>query len=843
MLNTSFVNKVTLAWHFFIQEYQHGHQRLLRWTQAILLLFIITLSQTSASIQSYLNNNLQNLLGADAVLSQKHVLTSEQLEAVSHLTNEMVITQQANVTLTHQGKWQQVKLKAVDNSYPLQGELLTSTKLQAQGEATQGGPNVGEIWLDTRLFASFSLAIGDHIEVANRRFMVSRVLHHEPDRLMEGHSVAMRAMINVQEMQALDFSAALIRYRYLLAANAEQIAQLITWQVQTLPAAQIHHKQGAHPLALFWQRTENFIGLASIILFFMAAIAIEQLSQIHLKKDQYFSAICMSFGAANSAGVQISILKWFVGLMTIMPVVLLLSAALHWLFIVFLQQTFSELTWHFQALLALKSSAFVALVFAVFHLPVWFSLHKNSVVKLFNGSSKGISHWLSKLSSLLVLILVAATYSDNGLLTFMLVAAVGITIILMLVLSYLVLTLGEKLSKNHSGLMPFTLFMMKQRIVGKSTQILGVGLCAFLLLFTLILLKDLGSTMASYQRQHDGNVMISQATQSQLQSIQTWADDKNIIIRQAKPYLYAKLTEINGVSLKEFSEKPSDSLATFKHSIRLHWNESIPMNNKVISGSYWSAEGKQLSSVNSSGNNDSWKQISVEEEVMTDLGLKLGDRLTFFIAQQGYDFEIVASHVFKPGAGSITFWVQMPTAALSHINAEHYNMASLELSPEQWHLLAKLWQKFPTLRMISLKEMTEYFDRILAMVTQLISGFAVLIMLLAVVVMLASINAFESKEKKKNSIILSFGFTKSLCLKINLIEWLVTASITAVGAIVGTYISGELIYQSQFSLSYTPNFAWLFFTLSVILFFVTSFGMYASRKSLKSSVRQLMSET
>ena len=227
---------------------------------------------------------------------------------------------------------------------------------------------------------------------------------------------------------------------------------------------------------------------------------------------------------------------------------------------------------------------------------------------------------------------------------------------------------------------------------------------------------------------------------------------------------------------------------------------------------------------------------------MTDLNLAIGDWFTLFIGQQKVPFEIVASHVFKPGNGSLTFWVQMPPSAIAQLQSAHYNMASIEVDEQQWSLLATLWQKFPTLRMVSLKEMTDRFDSILAMITKVISGFSFMITLLASVVILGSINALESAEKKKNSIIMSFGFTRSTCLKLNMIEWLVTASITAVGAILGTYIAGLLIYQSQFSLPYKPDFLWLMTTIVIILSLVAGLGIYASRNNLRSSVKELMSE-
>lgn len=833
LINSTFstsVNSLKLAWQFYKHEYQHSHQRLLRWVQAVLMLFIVTLSLASNSIQNYLQQNLQGLLGADVVISQKQALSKSQYNSLSKLSQKLATTQQIKTMLTHQGEWQQAQLKAVDSQYPLQGELLISRSLGGKEQVVNSGPNVGNIWLDARLLAGLAINVGQELVIADKAFIVSGVLQHEPDRLMEGHNVAMRAMVHVKDMQALNFSADLIQYRYLVEANAEQTSQLVSWQQAQLPAAQIYHKQGKHPLALFWKRTENFMGLASIILFFMAAIAIEQLSQVHMKKDQYFTAVCMSLGASKATGIQVSFFKWLMSIIFLLPVVLLFSVSFHYLIINFLNHTFNELTWQLNLLATLKPICTVVAVFAIFHTPVWLALLQSSVAKQLTNNNNNANQWLSKLSTVLVLFIIAYAYSDNGLLTFMMLAAVTVTIALMILISWGSLTLGEKVTQRFSGLIPFVLFMMKQRLVSKSTQILGVGLCAFLLLFTLMLLKDIGATMSAYQRQHDGNVFVSQASQQQMNYVENWAKDKAINIRQIKPYMHAKLININGQSLTEFSEKPSDSLATFSQAIRLHWSENIPSNNRVVDGNWWPSASKN------------WQQVSIEQEVMTDLGLVLGDQLTFHINKQNYQFEITASHEFQAGAGSITFWVQMPPAALSHIQAPQYNMASIELADDQWSQLTPLWQKFPTLRMVSLKEITELFDSTLAMITKVISGFSLMIISLSIVVILASINALESKEKKKNSVIMSFGFSRAMCLKLNVIEWLVTAAITAVGAILGTYIGGLLIYQSQFSLTYQPNFTWLLLTLVTILTTITALGVFASRKNLHSSVRELMAD-
>ncbi|MBU1310342.1 MAG: permease [Gammaproteobacteria bacterium] len=834
------VEKLQLAWHCYQQQKQHSKARVLRWVQGILLLFMVTLSQTSANIQAYLGLNLANLLGADLVLSQPRALTASQYAELSAMAEQIVLTENLTTTLTHNSQWQRATLKAVAEDYPLQGELQSAAYAGGPDSASSQGPMVGEIWLDSRLLAGLGLQIGEQLHIGDQQLTVARVLLHEPDRLMEGHNVEMRALLHRADLQQFRAADDIIQHRYLVSANAQQIATILQWQKSQLPAAQLHHKHGAHPLALFWQRTENFIGLASVLLFFMAAIAMQQLSRAQLQQQQLFSAVCLSLGATKQTVLLIAVLNWLFGFLSLLPPVLALSALCHWLLLQWLKLhafagqelagSVTALTWQPDIVLAVTAVVAGATIFFVFNLPLWLALWQCSVRQLIQPQQQRISSAIVLGCALLVLAAVALYYSDNALLSAMLLGAMAISITLLLALSWLVLSLGEKLSQPFSGLLPFALYMMKQRLLSKTTQVLGIGLAAFLLLFTLMLLKDLGDSMTAHQRAHDGNLLVSQASATQMAALELWAAQHAIAIRQHKPFMYAQLTHVNGGLLSDVIQKPSDSLATFSRPVRLHWSAAIPGNNRLVSGQWWQSSA------------DNWQQLSVEQEVMTDLGLQLGDKLGLVIAGHYVEFSITATHAYKSGAGAITFWLQMPPAALAHISAPHYAMASLELQPQQFALLGELWQQHPTLRMVSLQELTQRFDSSLAMVTQLISAFAGLITLLASIVIVSSVQAVEAQEQKKNSIILSFGLSKRTCLLLNSIEWLVTGAVTAAGAIVATWLAGLLIYQSQFALPYQPDFGWLLATVAIILSLVTALGILLSKRSLSGSVRQLLAE-
>ena len=166
----------------------------------------------------------------------------------------------------------------------------------------------------------------------------------------------------------------------------------------------------------------------------------------------------------------------------------------------------------------------------------------------------------------------------------------------------------------------------------------------------------------------------------------------------------------------------------------------------------------------------------------------------------------------------------------------------MELPKTAWSRLADLWLKHPTLSMTPLKELTKRFDDTLAVVTKLIVGFAGMVLIMAAIVIAASINGFQADDRRKNGLLMSMGQTKQDCIKLSFYEWLITALISSIGAIAGTWMAGELIYEAQFSMSYTPNFYWLGFVTLLISTIVCIVGLFYCRHSLSASVTELLNE-
>jgi predicted lysophospholipase L1 biosynthesis ABC-type transport system permease subunit len=827
-----------LIWEEYWQQIRTGDSRLVFITQTLLIFFLLTLTLTSAAVQHFLDDNLQNMLGSDLVLERYTEMTADQQLQLGEMSDNISETRVFNVTLTHQEQWQQVQLKVVDDAYPVQGQLSIGKSLSGEHLQVSKGPAPGEIWVDSRVFTRLNLSIGQALEVAGSSYQVSAIVFHEPDRIMQGHSVAMRAMVHKDSAlgqtsgptgSASTLSASKIHYRYLINVASPLQRDIQQWVDEYLPdATLISRYDGNHPLGSFWKRVENFIGLSSILLFLMAAIALDLANRRQLIHQQYRLALCMSMGMTLSQGMIHSCGLWLLGFtVSLLPAAGLAYCA-EYMLVGELSDTFSGVEFGWYLLPLLKTSGLLVLLLLSFQIPTLITLRQTSVVSLIRKQEQSAFHVGRLFFNLGGLALLALVYSDNGLLTSMVLAALLASAVLMMIVTYVVLIVGEKSSRRYSGLMPFMFFMMRQRLLSKSTQILGIGLCATLLLFTLMLMKDIGASIERQQRTQDGNLIITEAQGEHIAALREWSVATGSEIKQLRPYVQAQLLEVNGLGLTEHTTRPSESSARLTKPVRLSWSEAIPLNNRLTEGEWWSgADGEDF-------------KVSVESEVMADTGLELGDELLFQLAGQTVSLTITAAHEFKGGHGSITFWFQVPPGLMDNVSTDIHVMGSMELPDAAWPELAELWQRFPTLIMLPLKEITERFDRTLNTLTRLVLVFTSMIISMALIVIVASVKGYEADDQKKNGLLLSLGLDQTEVISLSLFEWLVTAVIAATGAILGTWVAGQLIYQSQFSMTYAPSITWLLLTLVTCAVVICTVGLFYCRKSLNVSITQLM---
>ncbi|WP_299329099.1 FtsX-like permease family protein [Parasphingopyxis sp.] len=809
-------------------DLKSGDGRIAFAVQGLIAFFLLSLTLASASIQSYLNDNLDQMLGADVVLESFVPLSTVQMEELARHTESLSRTATMQVVLTHGEQWERAQLKIVDDAYPVQGEVTVSRVLGgATDRATH--PQPGAIWLGPRLAGVLRARVGETITFGDTALRVDAILEHEPDRLMEGHSVAMRAMVHERTFDSASAGMQGERFRYLIGASEAQESAIRDWQRSELSAARLLSKRGGdHPLASFWQRVENLFGLLSVTFVILGAVALDMTNRRWLEAMQYRLALYQSFGVTLRCGIAMMLAQWAIGFLCACLVAAVLAAVGQLALLDILDDTFPGIApvWPVAALA--QTVGLLALLAILLQLPFILPLMRASVSSLIRSEGRLTPATLRLVSGAAAVSAVALAYTDNWLLTVMILAAVAAGIVLLVLVTWSALWLGDRLFGRRGGLLPFVVFLMRRRITSKTAQVVGLGASALLLLVTLMLLGQIGERLEEQRRTHDGNLVIAEASEAHVAALNEWARETGSEIRSLRPFVRAQLVRVNDRPLADHAGGPSETLATMQEPIRLHWTDPLPANNRVVAGSWWDA------------GTASWDRISVEEEVMTDLRLELGDALDFSVDGEMRRFTLVSSHVYQPGASSITFWFQVPETARPHIPGTTLFMGTMELPETAWDALPGLWVQHPELILEPIQEITERFDRIVALVKRVSVGFSAFVLLLTMLVIAASVRGFEADDRLRDGLLQTMGFDRRDVARLSLSEWSLTGALAAFGAIGGAWLAGTLIFESQFGLPFRFSPLWVAGTLAAIALMLFIFMALAGSFSRRGSIQELL---
>lgn len=758
-----------LAWQYHQQHKHHFDSRITALAQVMIFSALLALTLVSSNIQQFLKQDLQQLLGADMVVSSFSPLSQDQVKDLQQQSTAISVQRLLTVTLNKGKRWQRIQLKVVDQAYPLMGEIGVRPSQDQPTGFTQAGPEPGEIWLDPRALASLELKTGDEVLLGAQTFRISGVLEFEPDRLMEGHNVDMRAMIGASSLPDVLHQHPKQQYRYQLQVSQQVMRDIAEKIKAQAPTVTVLNRYSGHPLSRFWKRSENVIGLCFVVILLLAALAIHQAGAGQIKRMSYFGAVCQSQGASRLSTLMMAMCIWIAGLFPLLPLILLLSVSGQMLAIHGLQQQLPGLSLYWDLSAVGGTTGLVMILLLCFQLPGWVKLQRLSVgdqlVRHKDGPDTA-SGWMMILPSVSILTLV---YTDNPHLSGLILLIIFSVLVLMVVLTWGLLALAQKVNLRRLPMLAFSLTLIRQRLAVKASQILALGLGLTLLLMTLMLLTDLQQQILRNTRTHDGNFLITHGTQAHMAPLYQWQKQTGSEIKQMHAYLPGQVTGVNGQHLSDFVSHPSDSASRLERPVRLQLTDTIPDNNQLKAGQYWAA-----------GSQD-YQQISVEEEVMEDLGLTLGDRLHFQIYQQRFILKVSGVHEFKAGQSAMTFWFHVPTAMKKQVSQAPLFMGSLELSESGWQALADLWPAVPGMGWVSLQEMTETMTRLLSLISGFIIGFSLLLILMAMLVISAAIQRNITTDSLRNGLLLSMGQSRRHLLQLTLYQSLFTAVVAAGG--------------------------------------------------------------
>ena len=290
--------------------------------QLTVMFAAIVLSVTSVSCISIFSDRLQQalfletreFLGGDLKYDSNEELNEKELEGINNNEiNSTLITSFASM-LSSKNRMQLSSIKAVDNSYPLLGQL-TLEEATIKNDQINLNPKKGFVFIDKRLQQLLEIEIGDTVEIGNTELTVSNILLAEPDRASSSFAFAPKAIMNAADLPATNIiqPGSRVRYEYLFVGEKEEILPLKNKLEEIKKAGDRVTEVGSEEASVgsASKRSNNFFLLGGVLAVLMAAFTIALSAQRFVRRHSNYVAILRSLGSSSFEIKSLYVLIFF----------------------------------------------------------------------------------------------------------------------------------------------------------------------------------------------------------------------------------------------------------------------------------------------------------------------------------------------------------------------------------------------------------------------------------------------------------------------------------------------------------------------------------------------------
>ncbi len=730
-------------------------------------------------------------LAADRYIGSSEEIPDEFRQAALDLGLDTAETLSfPSMVFTADDKNSLVSVKAVGPGYPLRGVLKVTDVPFTKPTDTTELPAPGEVWLDGRLFPSLGVELGDQVEVGYATLTISKVLTSEPDRGGSMYDLGPRLLMRMEDVPATQVvqPGSRLSYRLLLRGEDGPLDALRDQlELEEDPNFWWRGiKESSPTIGSALNRAESFLLLGGLLGVLLAGVAVALSAHRYARRHYDHVGVLKTLGATPN-----QILYSYVGLLFAVGGIavalgLLVGSGLH-MGIVLLLQSLIPVELPLPSARPFLLGAVTGLICAIaFALPPLLHLKNISPMRVIRRDvgaappSQIASYGAAVIGSLGLLI----WYSGSIWLTaWTLIGTLG-ALLLFGALATLLLRGGRVVGMQAGSGLRLALAGLQRRRKENIAQILIFGLAIMLLLILLLLRTALLDEWRNQVPEDAPNHFALNIAPHDVEEIGTLLAENSREQGGLFPMIRGRITAVNGIDAKEWEAEHRSQMEDgprLSSGRNLTWAEEMPSDNTLVSGDWWAAD-------------DTRPMVSLEDDYAYDLGLSIGDVLSFDIGGEPLDVEVVNLRRLDWESMRPNFFIIFSPGALEDFPATW--MTSFYLERENKQFLNELLSRFPTITVIEVDAIIAQVQSIIARVTQAVELVLGLVLASGCLVLIASIHASRDARMSEHALIRTLGGTRKLIASSLTAEFAALGLFAGVVAVVGAEVT-VLILQTQ----------------------------------------------
>ncbi|MBE4586160.1 ABC transporter permease [Vibrio navarrensis] len=790
------LNRRLTAWS--LEEIRHGNL----WPISVALVLIISavfaLSALATRMEQVIVKQGKDALTADTLFISANPLPQTLLDAAkSEALTTSKMTRFATMAFSDTGM-QLVTVKAVQSSYPLLGELsLRSDTTRAQHV------NPGELWLDSRIMERLEVTQGDNVTIGDADFVVSGVIESEPGLSFNPFQQMPAAYIHdtdVARTGAIQVGSR-VQYRLFIVGSDQAIAK-VKESVELTPSDRWRDQESASRSSEVFERTNQYLSLTVAIVIIMAATTLVLTCQNYVVTRKQTIAMLKSIGASRTwiarwLAIQLALLFVCAAVIGV-----LIGIGLEQLLRIPLKDLLPDPLPSY-GITPYLVSLFTALLIAIpaLGIPLSALLHTSAInVMQTDNQQKAIPSktWLLIGVPLLPML---AIYHNN----IMVWIVLGAIMLLFIVLAFVGLALSKLLARlPFSTSVKLALSRINRSALGSGLQLgalsLSLMLLAIIWLVRTDLLKDWQRTLPA----DAANVFALNISGFELDPYLAFLDQNQVNRSPAYPIIRGRFTAINGENVSSDNQPDGQERSdAVSRELSLTWGDSIPDYNQVTAGSWTPTQG-----------------VSVEAKVAEEMGIEIGDTLTFVVNSQTFNATVnTIRHVewrdMKPN-----FYFIFTPDVMASIPASY--LVSFRIEEHQTSLLNQLSRQYPTVSVIDIRTMASKIQDLVEQIVWSISILALMGVMAGVMLIFTLLRLSLAQRQQEIRLYRTLGASKKRVTRTIWAEFGIMALIASAISALGAEATVAAVMRFGFDLSATlhPHLWLLLPTLALATLFM-----------------------
>ncbi|MDK7757175.1 MULTISPECIES: putative ABC transporter permease subunit YbbP [Providencia] len=776
-----------MIWRWFWREWKTPSLLIVWLALTLAVACVLALGRISDRIENSMSYQSRELLAGDLVLRSSHPseptwLQEAQKEGLA-LSQQISFSTMAYATEDEDARPQLVLVKAADKAYPLYGELIT--------EPAGLTPTKGQILVAPRLLELLNLNVGDNLDIGDATLKVSGKLIQEPDSGFNPFQIAPRVLIAIEDAPltgAIQVGSRLT-YRDMFAGDRQLIDAFQQKYEQDLRNDQrwytLSEDNGA--VGKTFQRAQQFL-LLSVLLTLLLAIAAVVVSMTHYCRSRHqLIAVLKTLGAGRSALRQWIIGQWLV----ILIAAALLGSLLGLVFEGILMQILGAMLPK-----ELPPASLMPWVWAISTLFIiaiivgsrpYYQLMATQPSRVLREDAKSPVWPLYYYLPIVILIVVGGLFIFAGVnpLLWSILAGIVVVAILLALIGWVGLW-GLRHIKFRQLSLRLSVSRLLRQPLQTITQMSAFSL-SFMLLALLILVR--GDLLDRWQQQlpaDSPNYFLINMNQSQLEPVTKLLAEFDVKPTEFNPVVLARLTDINDQSAVEWADQRDPNNNTVRRELSLTWQSDLAPANVVDEGTWPPKAG----------------EVSIEQTVVKELGLKLGDKLTFNAGAQVFSATVSSIRTVDWESLRPNFYFIFSEESLSQMPATWLSSFHYEGDGQ---LLTQLSRHYPTINVLDTGAIITQIQQILQQVSQALEVMVVLVIFCGLLLLLAQIQVGMSQRERELVVYRTLGASKKLMRRTLWSEFALLGLMAGLAAAFGAEIALWLLQSKVFDFPWQPE--------------------------------------